>query len=715
MVFLMRAAEVFRDFVTGGVPSSGKWKPKKSDVRAWGEWIESVIAAFFSAGGKIYQTRGLLNGDLTPAANSIAWVMEDPIVANNGIYRKVGGAGTGSWVRAGDLPFSFIVASNIGAGTPNAIQATTSVPVSSSALVMLPLAAANTATPVTVSFNGGPALTIKTVSGGDVIPGGLTAGMVALGVVSGSTFRLTTDQASAAILELAQAAVEAALAAANAGFVFDDIASFADATIPGPLSFIRTAGYHAAGDGGEALYKRVATEPSHLAKVQTADGAWWELAETEINLKMTGAKGDGIANDTAAWLRANSLRRPLVWTYGTYLIDFMDWTDRSYVVPMRGDAAIIKKRVNNGSPLFKINNDTLGAAGYVPPNVISGLIFDGDNKTNYGVLAYNIARWKFEDCTFRNCTEDGFLQLGGAHTLLERVDGITNGRSGIAFDKYAYGYPNANVVRHAGLFDNLKAGIYFDGGRALEVHECDIEGNGTAGQVFSAGIWVGNLIGTEPGTTEKPGLILTGGWLEGNKGTGGAVRFGSGFNRIGEAYFCANASIYDVLVEGGRYAIDRALFDGVRTHVHEAAGAGFGNSIVECSTGGTHEVDPKKTSVFGADDPWVEFTPTLTPDTGTITQPNYALGFYQRVGKNMHIVVLAGITTAGTGAGDLRIGGLPAPIKRNTHISGHYNLGTTGGPAQANQTYFRQRKYDGSTIIMNGMDLVVTGFYEVAN
>lgn len=216
MAFLMRAAEVFRDFVTGGVPSSGKWKPKKSDVRAWGEWIESIIAAFFASGGKIYQTRALLNADLVPAANSIAWVMEDPTVANNGIYRKVGATGTGSWVRAGDLPFSFIVASNPGAGTPNAIQATTSIPVSSSALVILPVAATNTASPITVSFNGGSALAVKTNSGNDVAVGGFVAGMMLLGIESGSTFRLVSDQASAAIQAAAEAAALAASTSASA-------------------------------------------------------------------------------------------------------------------------------------------------------------------------------------------------------------------------------------------------------------------------------------------------------------------------------------------------------------------------------------------------------------------------------------------------------------------------------------------------------------------
>ncbi len=36
------AATVWRDFVTDGVPSSGTWKPHKSDVRKWGAYLEAL-------------------------------------------------------------------------------------------------------------------------------------------------------------------------------------------------------------------------------------------------------------------------------------------------------------------------------------------------------------------------------------------------------------------------------------------------------------------------------------------------------------------------------------------------------------------------------------------------------------------------------------------------------------------------------------------------
>ena len=188
-------------------------------MRGWGAWVEGIITAFTSNGGLVYSSKAAMDADLAHAANSMAWVIGDPVSANNRVYGKVGASGSGSWARRADLPFSFIIASDAGVGTANAIQATTSIPVSASALVWMNIFEVNTASPVTVSFNGASALTIKTNTGNDVAAGGLTAGMIVLGIVSGTKFRLLNDQVSTAIVaaaEAAQVAAEAAQSAAEA-------------------------------------------------------------------------------------------------------------------------------------------------------------------------------------------------------------------------------------------------------------------------------------------------------------------------------------------------------------------------------------------------------------------------------------------------------------------------------------------------------------------
>lgn len=64
--------------------------------------------------------------------------------------------------------------------------------------------------------------------------------------------------------------------------------SIINTIIPADVNFIRTAGYTTLGDGGEALYTRKVSEPSHPGKVQSADGAWWEIADTELEPRQFG-------------------------------------------------------------------------------------------------------------------------------------------------------------------------------------------------------------------------------------------------------------------------------------------------------------------------------------------------------------------------------------------------------------------------------------------
>ncbi|HZH50255.1 MAG TPA: glycosyl hydrolase family 28-related protein [Microvirga sp.] len=82
-------------------------------------------------------------------------------------------------------------------------------------------------------------------------------------------------------------------------------ASRADAiasNIPPIAMNIRSVGYTSPGDGGGAYYKRldavpVPAKPWHF---QSADEAWWELAETVVSVKMFGAKGNAAGDDLAA-------------------------------------------------------------------------------------------------------------------------------------------------------------------------------------------------------------------------------------------------------------------------------------------------------------------------------------------------------------------------------------------------------------------------------
>lgn len=73
------------------------------------------------------------------------------------------------------------------------------------------------------------------------------------------------------------------------------------ANISSAINIVRTQGYYALGDGGQACYRRVVLEPAHNAKFQSADGTWWTLSSgSRPNVRMLGAKGDGVNDDAAA-------------------------------------------------------------------------------------------------------------------------------------------------------------------------------------------------------------------------------------------------------------------------------------------------------------------------------------------------------------------------------------------------------------------------------
>ncbi|RIK83561.1 MAG: hypothetical protein DCC69_13960 [Hyphomicrobiales bacterium] len=109
------------------------------------------------------------------------------------------------------LPNLMIRFSNAGTGTANAIVATPTLPLPAApgtALLTVNIVADNTG-PVTL--NGKP---LRTNSGNEIAPGGLTAGSIHAFLDLGDHFRLLSDQASAAIVAAAEGLANAAAASA---------------------------------------------------------------------------------------------------------------------------------------------------------------------------------------------------------------------------------------------------------------------------------------------------------------------------------------------------------------------------------------------------------------------------------------------------------------------------------------------------------------------
>ncbi len=82
-------------------------------------------------------------------------------------------------------------------------------------------------------------------------------------------------------------------------FDFASKAAAEAATISGGTDFIRIAGYYAPADGGGAIYRFVASEPTHAGKIHSSDGAWWEIDFSEpLAPEAFGAKADGTNDRT---------------------------------------------------------------------------------------------------------------------------------------------------------------------------------------------------------------------------------------------------------------------------------------------------------------------------------------------------------------------------------------------------------------------------------
>ncbi|MBL4800172.1 MAG: hypothetical protein JKY50_22480 [Oleispira sp.] len=203
-------------------PNGTQRRVINNEAMVWGTEVEAIVDLALASGGfLLYETKAALDADLDHPANTGAMVLGDS-AANDGIYSKSGVSGAGSWTKVAEpLTSGFVKAVDDG-GTANAIEATTDATVNETQFITVPIVLENTSGTVTVGFNGGSALTIKTISGNDPVIGGFTAGAIVSGYINGSEFQLLSDQTSAAI----QAAAEAAELAAE-GYAADAAASAA--------------------------------------------------------------------------------------------------------------------------------------------------------------------------------------------------------------------------------------------------------------------------------------------------------------------------------------------------------------------------------------------------------------------------------------------------------------------------------------------------------
>lgn len=203
-----------------GNPIDPNKKPSRTGVvKAFQELQVQTDGA--QSGSLIFGTKAQMTATVVvPSANIMAWVAGDPVTANNGIYRNTGTAGAAVWTRITDIPEYIITGLNVGAGTVNAIQITTDLPVPTAdgrAMIIIPILGNNTISPPTVSINGASPIDIVSNVGENILIDGLVGGMYVAGFVADGKFRCISDQNNSAVLAQAEILVGLAATAVQPG------------------------------------------------------------------------------------------------------------------------------------------------------------------------------------------------------------------------------------------------------------------------------------------------------------------------------------------------------------------------------------------------------------------------------------------------------------------------------------------------------------------
>ena len=278
-------------------------------------------------------------------------------------------------------------------------------------------------------------------------------------------------------------------------FQYDTLAEADAATIPPVVQYVRTSGYTAVGDGGGALYKRVATpDAPKLWQFQSADGAWWELTEKNPNDTMFGVFPDGADHRTriAAAIDYLGTGAALVFDPGTFTFpDKVGNISAKSNITIRGagkGATIFKSTVSPGAPAF---GDAVFFFFSASHRVrLEGITFDMQGtlttNTNTCALAFVLCdHVHFVECEIRNGRRLGLL-FNGCHFY--RVEGCYLQKSGGPEGTYQNEAVMATVASSVGgmIIDNILEGW----GTLLSGADIHIERNIIFGFGYGAGFTI---------------------------------------------------------------------------------------------------------------------------------------------------------------------------------------------------------------------------------
>lgn len=200
---------------------------------------------------------------------------------------------------------------------------------------------------------------------------------IELGTDANVTAAAAASASAAAASAAAAAAAEADVLSLLSTINYSTVIAARLANVPSTFGAISVQGYAAIGDGGAATYRRVGSEPSHGAKLQSADGAWWQLYDQKISIISLGAStaaldNTTVLNDTAAAAVALGIEMvvpPGIWR------GIISLPVGLKMRALRAGTATIKRPLASTSNYVGFGNSVSGLQ-------LDGIIFDGDKANN---------------------------------------------------------------------------------------------------------------------------------------------------------------------------------------------------------------------------------------------------------------------------------------------------------------------------------------------
>ncbi|HJT73580.1 MAG TPA: glycosyl hydrolase family 28-related protein, partial [Chitinophaga sp.] len=183
-----------------------------------------------------------------------------------------------------------------------------------------------------------------------------------------------------------------------------------------PNELCRLLGYYIPGDGGggDFYWDAASTETPNGGTIFSTGttGRWKRLIEGPLNVRWFGAKGDDIADDTAAFTAAikcnGDIRKEIDVPAGTYKINSTVYLPRW--TTLKGNGAVLKGGNIFETGYFDAAGTVISNASQLPDTdpkrcidlKISGFTFEGVNNA---FTLNNFEEGSFvTDCMFLSCT-----------------------------------------------------------------------------------------------------------------------------------------------------------------------------------------------------------------------------------------------------------------------------------------------------------------------